>query len=148
MSWLSWTCPTLAPFIFTAIWKLAHCNLHSTEADVEFEPRAQSLTTSKEAWIERTLDHHQHCWQTQPCSSLRLCGGKCLSHPAEEDGWGVGQQTMEHRCFSLGDRYSVCLFLMWTIFNIFIEFATTLLQFWFWFFDSEACGILALQLGI
>ena len=48
MSWLSWTCPTLGPFIFTAIWKLAHRSLHSTEADVEFEPRAQSLTTSKE----------------------------------------------------------------------------------------------------
>ena len=38
------------------------------------------------------------------------------------------------------------LVLRWTIFKVFIEFVTTLLQFWFWFF--EACGILALRLGI
>ena len=36
-------------------------------------------------------------------------------------------------------------FLMWTIFKVFIEFVTILLLpfFIFWFFDHEACGILA-----
>ena len=33
---------------------------------------------------------------------------------------------------------------MWTIFNVFIEFVTTLLLFHVCFFGHEACGILAL----
>ena len=38
---------------------------------------------------------------------------------------------------------------MWTIFKIFIEFVTILLLFYvFWFFDCEACGILAPHPGI
>jgi len=38
---------------------------------------------------------------------------------------------------------------MWTVFKVFIEFATILLLlFMFWFFDLEACGMLAPQLGI
>ena len=33
---------------------------------------------------------------------------------------------------------------MWTIFEVFIEFVTTLLLFFMlWFFGHEACGILA-----
>ena len=43
----------------------------------------------------------------------------------------------------------VCVCVMWTIFKVFIEFATILLLlFMFWFFDLEACGMLAPQLGI
>ena len=32
---------------------------------------------------------------------------------------------------------------MWTIFNVFIEFATVLLRFMFYFFGCKAYGILA-----
>ena len=38
------------------------------------------------------------------------------------------------------------LFLMWTIFKVFIEFVTILLL--FWFYGHKACGILAPQPGI
>ena len=37
---------------------------------------------------------------------------------------------------------------MWTILKVFIEFATILLCYMFWFFNLKACGILALQQGI
>ena len=38
---------------------------------------------------------------------------------------------------------------MWTIFEVFIEFVTTLLLFFMlWFFGHEACGILAPWPGI
>ena len=36
-------------------------------------------------------------------------------------------------------------FLMWIIFKVFIEFATILSRFMFWFSGFEACGILAPQ---
>ena len=40
-------------------------------------------------------------------------------------------------------------FFMWTIFKVFIEFVTTLLLFFmFWFFGPEACGILVSPTGI
>ena len=43
----------------------------------------------------------------------------------------------------------VLIFLMWTIFKVFIEFATILLLFYvFVFLGHEACGILAPQPGI
>ena len=41
------------------------------------------------------------------------------------------------------------IFLMWTIFKVFIEFVPILLLFlYFGFFGREACGILAPQPGI
>ena len=42
------------------------------------------------------------------------------------------------------------LFLIWTIFKVFIEFVTVLLLFslMFWFFGHEACGILVPPPGI
>ena len=39
-------------------------------------------------------------------------------------------------------------FFMWTIFKVFIEFATILLLFFILFFGCEACGILAPQPGM
>ena len=39
-------------------------------------------------------------------------------------------------------------FLMWNIFKVFIEFATILFWFMFWYFGHKACGILAPQPGI
>ena len=35
------------------------------------------------------------------------------------------------------------IFLMWTIFKVFIEFVTVVLLFMFWFYGLKACGILA-----
>ena len=40
------------------------------------------------------------------------------------------------------------LFLMWTIFKVFIEFVTILLPFYVLVFGPKACGILALRPGI
>ena len=37
---------------------------------------------------------------------------------------------------------------MWTIFEVFVEFVTTLLLFLFWLFGHKACGILVPQPGI
>ena len=33
-------------------------------------------------------------------------------------------------------------FLTWTIFEVFVEFITILLNFMFWFFDHIVCGLL------
>lgn len=40
------------------------------------------------------------------------------------------------------------LFLMWTLFKVFIEFVQYCFCFKFWFFGCKACGILASRLGI
>ena len=40
------------------------------------------------------------------------------------------------------------VFLMWTIFKVFIEFVTIWLLFCFWFFDHEACGMLVPGPGV
>lgn len=72
-------------------WKLGHYHsgghyhLHSTEEDTEFEPEVLQLV-SEVTWIERILDHHQHCWPTQRYSSLPLgVGERCL--PSWGRGW-------------------------------------------------------------
>ena len=58
---------------------------------------------------------------------------------------GLECQRLGFLCF----LFSLSLFLMWTIFKVFIEFVTILLLlFMFWFFGHKACEILVSQSGI
>ena len=43
------------------------------------------------------------------------------------------------------DFYLLFIYLMWTIFKVFIELVTILLLLMFWFFGFEACGFQGIQ---
>ena len=59
----------------------------------------------------------------------------------------IKQELLSSFTFQLVFIFLSFFFLMWTIFKVFIEFATVLLLFYVLFFWPQACGTLAAQPG-
>ena len=67
----------------------------------------------------------------------------CMKDRKSENNWRMNWSHPQIGPFHKGLVFIIIIFLMWTIFKVFIEFVTILLHFLLCFFDCKACGISA-----